>query len=294
MHSKLTACFGFAFLAALTAGCAVESSPADDPQADEAAASQDELSSAASKLVGTWEGQGTVRPPSFQKLELTKRGTFSADIDTGIRCITTPCPSFVHLEGTFTATKSYLRLRPRASDRSQQYAGYYRYTLKGDALSLSRSDWNGWTESFDRQDTRDVFPEDATKLVAESPGGGFTPPPPPGSTCAIGRQKYSLDLASRKLDWEQCEFTGTSQPLHLKTGSRTLTLAELASVTAAANDLKISTRDICGADKPMLKVAVTTPSGTQTYTDSFYSCMGQGPFVDDIDAVFSAFRNVAK
>jgi hypothetical protein len=58
--------------------------------------------------------------------------------------------------------------------------------------------------------------------------------------------------------------------------------------------VKISHEEICGADKPMLNIHVTSRSqGTKTYTDSFYSCMdGDRTFVDNIDEVFSAFRTV--
>lgn len=294
MSFKLASCVAFASLSLLAAGCALDSNPTDESAAEEAAASQDELSSSASKLVGSWEGNGNFRPPSFQKLELAKNGTYTLDVDTGIRCVRAPCPSFVHQEGRYTATKSFLRLRPSAGEKAQSYDGAYRYTRRGNSLSLTRSDFQNWSQSLDRKDPTDVWPEDATKLVAESPGGGFTPPPPPGSTCAIGRQKYTLTVATRHLEWEQCDFSGTSSPLHLVTGSRTLTTAELASVTRAANAVKITTRDICGADKPMLKIKVTTPAGETTYTDDFYSCFGQGPFVENIDAVFGAFRNVAK
>src|SRR4051812_27252988 len=38
-----------------------------------------------------------------------------------------------------------------------------------------------------------IWPADATKLVVESPGGGFTPQPPPGSDCNYGEAHYTLD-----------------------------------------------------------------------------------------------------
>jgi len=58
-------------------------------------------------------------------------------------------------------------------------------------------------------------------------------------------------------------------------------------------DVKLTTETICGADKPFMTLEVTSPAGVKKYTDSFYSCMGEGPFVDNIDGVFSTMRSVA-
>ena len=45
---------------------------------------------------------------------------------------------------------------------------------------------------------------------------------------------------------------------------------------------------------PYMTLDVTTPAGQTTYTDDFYSCMGGGgPFVENIDGVFSALRQAA-
>jgi hypothetical protein len=292
--NKLATLLAVGAFAVLAPACAIESAAGDDPDAEQSAATQDELSSNANKLVGSYQGSGgSVRPPTFLSLDLRKDGTFKLDVDTGIRCITTPCPSGETVTGRFTATRSYLRLRPMTPTAPQShYHGSYRYTLVGDALSLSRADWNGWTSSMER--ANDVWPEDATRLVADSPGGGFVAPSPPGSTCGIGKQKYTFDVPKRQLSWEVCDSNTNGKPFHLVIGSRVLSQAEAAQVDAAANAVKISTRDMCGADKPMLKLLVTTPAGTKTYTDSFYSCMGQGPFVDGIDEVFATLRGLAK
>lgn len=140
-----------------------------------------------------------------------------------------------------------------------------------------------------------ILPSDATKIAAYTAGGGFTPPAPPGSNCAWGMQDYSLDLKSRKLTWETCEFSDWKKPLQLVTGSRTLTAAEADSVVAAGKALEIAKESICGADKPMMTVTIAAPStGAKSYTDSFYSCMGAGhTYVDNIDGVFAAMSNLA-
>ena len=322
-------------------GCAADTSDdaADDGDAEETAASQDELNASAAKIAGAYHGAGgSARPPTFEGLVLQQNGDFFADLDTGIRCITTPCPSHVRLTGRFTATKNYLRLAPKPGDQAHAFHGRYRYTIsKSGGLSLTRSgqswkDWNNelskelsycgepsdcggqnlihpmcvgqWTCSAQRScswdcgvptPTNAIWPADRSQLVADSPGGGFTPPPPPGSTCSIGRQKYTLDIATRTLSWEQCDWAPNDQPLHLETGSRVITVAELATVDAAMNDVTLATEEICGADKPFLTIKVSSLSqGTKEYTDSFYSCMGDGrTFVDNIDGVFGALRDLA-
>jgi hypothetical protein len=318
-------------------GCSADV-PQDEADAEEAAATENDLTANGSKLVGAFHGEGS-GIPSFDGLVFKADGTFFGDVDTGIRCFRAPCPSNVHLEGKFSATKSYLRLTPKSGDATGFY-GRYKYALTGDKLTISNNMAlaPGWSNTFDKAlsycaqpsdcggqglihpmcvggwtcgetkanscgykcgivlpPANQIWPADATKLVANSPGGGFTPPPPAGSTCAIGHQKYSLDRDTRVLIFETCEYTDAATPLHLKTGTTTLTATELARVEAAMNGLKVSTQETCGADKPYLTVAVTTPEGSKTYTDSFYKCQGGSrTYVDGIDAVFGALRTASE
>lgn len=349
MNWKLAAsllALGCASLAA--PGCAADADSLDDADAEEAAASADEINAAQAKLVGAFHGAGgSMRPPTFQGLVFNTDGSFFADVDTGIRCITTPCPSHVRLAGRYSATRSYVRLTaadPKGAESSDFY-GRYRYSLVGDKLSLTRrgSAWNGWANDLEKETSycgqpddcwgqnlihpmcmggwvcggginnqsanqcgwkcgfepppppaSDIWPADASKLVAQSPGGGFTPPAPPGSTCTIGAAKYSLDIATKALTFETCKFVDWQTPLTKQSGSKTLTAAEMAKVHDAMSALTIAQEQICGADKPYLSVTVESPSqGERTFEDSFYSCNGNGPFVDNIDGVFGAFRQIA-
>lgn len=323
-------------------GCAADADAIDDADAEEAAASQDEINAAQAKLVGAFHQSGaSARPPTFQGLVFNADGSFFADVDTGIRCITAPCPSNVRLTGRFTATKSYVRLVAKAGAEPSDYYGRYKYTLTGDVLSLTRAGkaYSGWSNTLDKETSycaqaddcwsqsiihpmcmggwvcgggidnqssnqcgwkcgtfppppsNDIYPADATKLVAQTSGGGFTPPPPAGSTCALGAAKYDLDVATRKVTYETCKFVDWQTPLTKQTGTKVLTTAQLAAVTTAAKAMTIATQDICGADKPMLTVTVSSPSqGTKTYKDSFYACQNDGTYVNDIDGVFAAFR----
>jgi len=141
-----------------------------------------------------------------------------------------------------------------------------------------------------------IWPADAQKLVADSPGGGFTPMPPAGSECTYGAQRYTVEIATRAFTFQRCTAGATStDPLKLVKGGRTLTAAELATVDAAMKNLTPpKDPNACGADKGVYTVTVTSPRGDATFYDSFYVCQGGGKvYVDNIDGVFQAFNMLA-
>ncbi len=312
--------------------CSAEAT--DDGAVEQSESSEAELGAAAARLVGAHYGLGT-GSPSFEGLVFASDGTFFADVDTGIRCITTPCPSSVRLEGRYMASRSWVRLSPNEPSDvtavTSSLYGWYRYsfaTPMSASFKLSRD--GGWKQSFVKRRSYCAAPVDcedqglphifcvgqwtcgatianqcafkcgvaaeevwspaATRLVAHTDGGGFTPPPPPGSSCGYGAATIALDVATKKIDWQVCGSDVENEPLRMVTGSRILDAAEYAVVEAAAREVKVSTSAICGADKPMLRMTVTTPAGDKTFTDAFYSCTGEGPFVDQIDGLFSALR----
>jgi hypothetical protein len=328
--------FGFAGMGLAVALFAMQGCAADaGAEVGEDGASAEELRASAARLVGAYHSAGeSVRPPTFEGLVLKESGDFLADIDTGIRCVMAPCPSHVRLRGKFTATRSTLRLIPLPGEASNDFFGRYAYELVDGKLSLDRGGpENKWTDaltsgdsyctqpsdcegqslfvpmcvgSFTCSETRScgfrcgvaasVFPTDATKLVAENKGGGFAPPPPAGSRCELGAAKYELDMKTSKLTFTECSFKNFSTPFVPVSGTKQLSGAQLASVVAAAKSVSIATQEICGADKPLLEIEVTSASqGKKTYADSFYSCLGEGrTYVDNIDEVFSAFRAITQ
>ncbi len=145
---------------ALVPGCAADTSQ-DEAGTEEAAATQDELTSSAQKLVGAFQGTSPVHPPTFQGLVFAQDGTFFADLDTGIRCITTPCPSGAHLEGRYTATKSYVRLTAKAGAPAADFYGRYRYTLTGKKLTLTSSTLGAsWSNKLDKAPSYCAQPSD--------------------------------------------------------------------------------------------------------------------------------------
>ncbi|HSO31772.1 MAG TPA: hypothetical protein VLT33_04635 [Labilithrix sp.] len=144
------------------AGCAAESDEGDDGLDGETDVSA--LSAAGKALIGSYAGDAT-----FKNLELTARkagvaNAFTADIDTGLRCVMAPCPeSRVHVEGTFTGgTKTITFKATTPSSAPATVAGTYKYKVSGTTLTLARA---GFTETL-------------TKVAPAAPG--------PLATCATG------------------------------------------------------------------------------------------------------------
>jgi hypothetical protein len=146
--------------------------------------------------------------------------------------------------------------------------------------------------------TGEIWPADATRLVAENLGGGllFADRSPPGSTCEAQRERFALDLPTRTLSWERCAWTDTGGPYHPRKGTVTVTDAELAAIDRAMRAVKLTERDDCGNDKPLLQITVTSPAGAKTYADGFnVGCLrGEHIFVDEIDGVFAALAEAAE
>ena len=110
---------------------------------DDAASAADDLTQAGKKLVGAYveRGAGPIRALVLSPVSVSGNANwFFADIDAGIVCITTPCPSTERVEGTFTAgTKTITLKSETASDLAQQVLGKYQYRLEAGKLSLARS-----------------------------------------------------------------------------------------------------------------------------------------------------------
>lgn len=129
-----------------------------------------------------------------------------------------------------------------------------------------------------------------TGLVAEDKGGGFVPQPPPGSECPMGMQLHDVDLKTHAVHEEYCDSLVPNQPYKLVKIDRTLTDKEFTDLQAALKVAHVVSPQTCGADKSLVQLTVRTDTKqTVTYTDSFYSCQGQGPYADGLDGVLAAF-----
>jgi hypothetical protein len=261
----------------VSTGCAVDADV--EGAADGAGASEEMLTAAATKLVGKYEGKSTIYP-QYTGIVFNANGTFVADIDTGIRCITTPCPSAVHLEGVFSATSNTLKLKPAAGKpKDATYHRDYSYSLNGSRLVMSSNQLSSsnrnWSNSFNKVAASTLW-TGGTKLSVLS-SGGFGPPVAPGSNCSPGFQQYTYDRAARTLRAETCPVIDFSKPLVRSVVTKTLTAAEAAIIEAAANKVAVVSNPVCIpiADAPVRSIDITNASGTKRYFDSRDACAPQ-------------------
>lgn len=140
-----------------------------------------------------------------------------------------------------------------------------------------------------------LYPADTTKIVFTSQGGGPLPPPPDGSVCQEVDITYTIVLPARELSWKVCEDVDGG-PFAYRTGQKTLTAMQFASVEATLRALTRTTTVQCGADKPEEKITFTTPSGEVTYYDDFYFCDANDTklYVGGMEDVFTAITLLAQ
>ncbi len=134
----------------------------------------------------------------------------------------------------------------------------------------------------------EVMPADTEKVIATSKGG-MPDSRSEASTCRSADNTFTFVPSTGELTWRSCSKVGAvdgPDPIWaFVRGERTLTDAEAAPLVGALRALGPSSSS-CGADKPTLKIEVTTPRGTATYLDDFYACEKRGTYVEGMDAVF--------
>lgn len=140
-----------------------------------------------------------------------------------------------------------------------------------------------------------IFTSDVQLLEMEDYGGGFVPQPPLGSMCMLGAARYTLTVATKTIDWTRCLIKGT-EPYKTVSGKKVLTDAEFKNLSPYLENLTVAgPSSACGADKSIVEIRVTTPSRTQVYGDSFYSCMIKDkPLIktETISVVMQQFYNL--
>jgi hypothetical protein len=133
-------------------GCA----SADDGIEGEVGQSEDEI--ALASLYGTWAGQGgafysiTFTKDAASTLGGMKGRRFEASIDTGIRCITTPCPSQADVVGVYKlahGTQLTLSAYDKPSREFAKVLGDYSLKIKNGKLTLTKSDRSS-VQTFDK------------------------------------------------------------------------------------------------------------------------------------------------
>jgi hypothetical protein len=128
------------------AGCSADTSNGDE---DVVEGTEEELTKAGKALIGSYKDDSG----AFQGLILTsvkagQANEFVADVDTGIRCITTPCPSSERITGTFTAGPKTITFKSTsASQNVQHLLGKYNYLVQGNKFSIWRK---GFAQSLEK------------------------------------------------------------------------------------------------------------------------------------------------
>lgn len=186
------------------AGCAADTSPTDDEGVEE---SSDELTAGGKALIGSYkDDSGAFKGLVLTATKVGQRNEFFADVDTGIRCITTPCPSSERIEGTFTAGTKTITLYSTTTVHAKHLLGKYDYVVQGAKLSLSRK---GFAQSLEKvgsycAESSDCYAQD---IIHPMCMGGFTctpqntcswkcgawPPPPPVTTVCLSSNSCAAD-----------------------------------------------------------------------------------------------------
>jgi hypothetical protein len=195
----------FAFLP----GCAVDAPAADDADVEE---SSDELTAAGKALIGSYQDDtGAFRGLVLTTQKVGQGNKFFADVDTGIVCITTPCPSSERIEGTFTAGPKTITLRaPTASNFSKHLLGQYKYLVQGDKFSLIRKDF---AQSLEKTGSDCAAPRDCNRqsLIHPMCVGGWTCATATTNTCGW-KCGIPVPQSCTGLDLSACTANVACQP----------------------------------------------------------------------------------
>jgi hypothetical protein len=104
--------------------------------------------------------------------------------------------------------------------------------------------------------------------------------------------EYEYEVATQLLTLRNCTAMSTNTML-----SKTLKPGEVSLVEATLDALKVVNGTIpCGPPgKAILTLQVERNEGpTTVYSDSFYSCRGGGPFVDNLDRLFKVLGDLTR
>jgi hypothetical protein len=183
-----------AVIALATTACAVDTTNEDDVVEE----SDAELTKAGKALIGSYkDDSGKFHGLILTSAKAGQANEFIADVDTGIRCITTPCPSSERITGTFTAgTKTITLKSSTASSVVQPLLGKYNYLVQGNKFSIWRK---GYAQSLEKVPSYCAQSDDcyAQDIIHPACMGSFDcetnscswscvpwpPPPPPLDPC---------------------------------------------------------------------------------------------------------------
>jgi hypothetical protein len=131
----------------LAAACAPDTNDVDSADQEVSDVSEADLTAAGKKLVGAYAFSDNNNRIAFAELVLNSNGSFVAEVTR--LCRAPICDG--RLEGTYSATSTFVTLKPQAGAPTDLYYGKYRYKLTGAGtatkITLSRdgAGWSGWS-----------------------------------------------------------------------------------------------------------------------------------------------------
>lgn len=276
---------GFVAVSMGLGGCAAEVQ-----EGDEEALSEEAISIGAS-LVGHYSEEQSPPRPGFKRLALLSDGTFTLDIDTGIRCPMAPCRSFEHLAGRYRATRSSIYLTRGPSAEASTNYGRYAYVQSGKRLTLSRTSGPRESTSFKKADP--LVNSRTASLSAASVALSTDPPVPVGSNCKPNDKSFRLDVDARRMTYDVCEQGQSNAPYLRRTSSAKLSQTQVDRIFLAYHDLSLDAEGGCDAPgAPFLSVGITQSGRTERrYRDARIECGEPGQYVSHIESPMRAFEN---
>ena len=138
-----------------------------------------------------------------------------------------------------------------------------------------------------------VWPANASAMKLDIEGSSFAGPWPAGSACLSGAASFTLAVATRSFAWHECKISQTDPGVYVD-GQRVLAQSEFDGLLVKLRALGVSTREQCGADKPVASLGVTLPNAERDYLDDFYACQQRGVYVSGLDDVVVTSRDLAE
>ena len=143
-------------------------------------------------------------------------------------------------------------------------------------LSLAAIAGCGGDDEFVTEPGQSVLVDSTTSFAIVSSGGGLVVPPPQGAACDPQYWTYTVHIDASQFGWSRCQVNnaGTDPAEYVpSSAARTLSADQLETAKAAARLVRVSSRNVCGADKNTMHLTVTSRSGSIVYGDDFYACL---------------------
>ena len=154
---------------------------------------------------------------------------------------------------------------------------------------------DGSAEPFQRDSGPISTQFEELKLVVA--GGGYGPSSPDAGCDPLSPATFVVESTSQTLTWNYCDWDADAGQVVARSGSRSLSAPEFASVTGAFSRVAISHTSQCGADFPTITLDLRSSSGLSLYADDFYSDCPWGDligrtFVTGLSGLYDVIRQL--